>query len=169
MIFSRTRLWPVLGLFGLVTVQAQETPAPAPSDTNWTSYNENVNGQRFVNLGAFFLQISDFGVGAFQHIVELLFAALALVTVQIQITLDLGQWRANRLGPQNQGQSGPIPAGVDAGTVDAPWRQQALVFVKTQRAQGDAKLPAQLGDAKEFGRVHIPVGIDKGLGVADFH
>ncbi len=50
MIFSRTRLWPVLGLFGLVSVQAQETPAPAPSDTNWTSYNENVNGQRFVNL-----------------------------------------------------------------------------------------------------------------------
>ena len=50
MIFSRTTLWPLLGLLGVIAAHAEETAPPAPADTNWTSYNENVNGQRFVNL-----------------------------------------------------------------------------------------------------------------------
>ncbi|MCC6710165.1 MAG: PQQ-binding-like beta-propeller repeat protein [Gammaproteobacteria bacterium] len=50
MIFSRTRVWPLLGLLAVSAAQAEETAVQAPSDTNWTSYNENVNGQRFVNL-----------------------------------------------------------------------------------------------------------------------
>ncbi len=50
MIFSRTKLLPLLGLLGVVAAHADEAALPVPSDTNWTSYNENVNGQRFVNL-----------------------------------------------------------------------------------------------------------------------
>ena len=47
MIFSCSKLWPLLGLLGVVATHAEEA---APPDTNWNSFNENVNGQRFVNL-----------------------------------------------------------------------------------------------------------------------
>jgi len=51
MIFSRTKLWPWLGLLGLVAAHAEEgAPSVAPADTEWLSYNQNVNGQRFVEL-----------------------------------------------------------------------------------------------------------------------
>ena len=51
MIFSCTKLWPVLGLLAVVTAQAEpDASSASPADTNWTSYNENVNGQRFVDL-----------------------------------------------------------------------------------------------------------------------
>ena len=46
-------------------------------------------GQRFVNVGAFHFQLGNFGIGALNHVAQLLGAALALVTVQIQIPLDL--------------------------------------------------------------------------------
>ena len=49
--FSRTRLWPTLGLLAVMAAQAEPGgPSAPPGDTNWTSYNENVNGQRFVDL-----------------------------------------------------------------------------------------------------------------------
>ncbi len=48
MSFLRIGLWPVLGLLAVAAVQAE--PEAPPSDTQWSSYNENVNGQRFVNL-----------------------------------------------------------------------------------------------------------------------
>ncbi len=50
MIFSRTKVWPLLGLLGTLAAQAEEAAVQPQPDTNWTSYNENVNGQRFVNL-----------------------------------------------------------------------------------------------------------------------
>ena len=50
MIISRLRVLPMLALLGIAAAQAEGGASPAPSDTNWTSYNENVNGQRFVDL-----------------------------------------------------------------------------------------------------------------------
>ena len=92
---------------------------------------------------------------------ELLRAALAALAVEVEVALDLGQRRADRLGAQDQRQPRAVAARVDARAVDAARREQALVFVEAQRAQRDAELAAELGDAVELGRLVAAVRVDE--------
>ena len=102
-------------------------------------------GQRLVNLRALLFELANRRVGAIDDVLELLHATLAVIAVQVEVALDFREWRAQCFGAQDQNQSGAIAACVDTRAVDASGREQTLVLIKTQGAQGDSKLAAQLG------------------------
>src|SRR6516225_2475869 len=136
--------------------------------------------QRSVDVRALLLEFRDRLGGLVQHVLHLHGAALAVRAVEIEVVLDLGQRRADRLGAQDQLQPRAVAPRVDARAVDAARREQALVLVEAQRARRDVELPAELGDAEQLaGVVAAMVGDDlvgglrahaaRGLGCLRFH